>query len=227
MKTIISLLTLLVVCFPANADNLERCKGLVPQNSPNTTQKFDGELNLLRGEFGLRIDKLFDTLIKIGPEGKAQYESTVKNNLADFPRADKLLGLQFIIYTACVNPESNLDLTEIFRIFMKETPDIDEVKPTTTNQIVSKSILPSNRHELVYFPSLQEVTDILDREGYLPPLYTLYPDAGDKNLVRINEPNKSRVEREDRIAACYSHKKCFVVVAQKHQLVGPFVDKNK
>jgi len=94
---------------------LDECTGLTPKGGEDLTESFKGSI---AGEIDGIVAKLAGGSANINGE----YTRLENDTLKDYPEANKIFVWQSIIYLACVRPESGLDLTSLFAMYLNGPP---------------------------------------------------------------------------------------------------------
>ena len=106
---------LVVVCFSTSTFANEECAPLEPKGGENVSDKFTG---IIEGEIEGIVSRIAGGAASI----EGEYERLVQDTLHEYPRADNIIAWQTLIYLICVRPDSQIDLTELFEMYLNGPP---------------------------------------------------------------------------------------------------------
>ena len=94
----------------------DECAGLTPKGGAEVTETFKGSIE---GEVKGIVSKLAGGSASI----EGEYLRLESDTLKDYPEANKVFVWQSIIYLACIRPDSGLDLTKLFELYLVGPPE--------------------------------------------------------------------------------------------------------
>lgn len=109
-------------------DAAEKCKGLLPTGAQDISESFKGKVE---GRLGGLLGKLTGGVA--GLEG--EYEKITKDTLKDFPESHKLYVWQELIYLACLDNKSGIDLNELLKAYLVGPSTLDPTPKTKLSDI--------------------------------------------------------------------------------------------
>ena len=117
ISTFLSLaLFILSISLATAARAQDECAALAPKGGEDLSEEFKGKI---LGEVEGVVAKLAGGRATIVGE----YKRLQKDTLKDYPEPNKLFAWQTIIFLACVRPEANIDVSELFRLFLSGPPE--------------------------------------------------------------------------------------------------------
>jgi hypothetical protein len=108
MRVTYVVMFLALTAFQAKAD---KCDPLAPTNAQNIDESFKGKIE---GE----IKGLLSNLAGGSAGIEGAYRKIETDELQHYPDSNKLYVWQRIIYLACINPETKIDLNELFKMYL-------------------------------------------------------------------------------------------------------------
>ena len=121
MRAFLAVLLLCLSALPAKAD---KCDALAPTNAQNVDENFKGKIE---GEIKGVVAKLAGG----GASIDGEFRKIETDQLKNYPESDKLYVWQRIIYLACINPDSKIDINHLFYLYVKMPRDsaslLDEI----------------------------------------------------------------------------------------------------
>ncbi len=176
MKLIVSGLLLVLSAVPASAD---KCDPLTPTNAQNIDEGFKGKID---GEIKGFLGRIAGGAAAI----EGEYRKLETDQLKDYPASDKLYVWQRIIYLACVNPDSKIDINELLKIFLSVPSKTASLCPPGTQPAAHQAVGIENDHSAVgeeYSDSAHGIYNYCSVVGKETPSSTSHSESGDEPVI--------------------------------------------